>query len=264
MRIICTIAASMLIFSSSCATASTVWMQDMTWQEVEKAIKSGKTTVIVPTGGIEQNGPHLVLGKHNFILEKTAPVIAEKLGNALVAPIIPYVPEGNATPPEGHMQFAGTISMQPATFAAMLEDTAASLKQHGFKYICFVGEHGGSQPVQTEVATKLSAQWAKDGVKVIQVSDYYNENNGQVAWAKKAVPEEKDIEAHGGFADTSEMLTADPQGIRGGLRGAYTPSDYNKLGAAGSSIHASKAYGEKLLELKIEGAVKQIEREEKK
>ncbi|HEU5048367.1 MAG TPA: creatininase family protein [Rickettsiales bacterium] len=263
MRIIYATAVSIAIFSANCATAAPVWMQDMTWQEIDKAIKSGKTTVIVPTGGIEQNGPHLTLGKHNFILEKTAPAIAEKLGNALVAPIIPYVPEGNATPPEGHMRFAGTISMQPATFAAVLEDTAASLKQHGFKYICFIGEHGGSQAVQGDVAAKLSAQWHKEGVRVIQVDDYYDADNGQVAWAKKAVPAEKDIEAHGGFADTSEMLAVAPQEVRNNLRAPYAAGDYEKTGAAGSSVHASKQYGEKLLELKVEAAVKEIEKAEK-
>ena len=35
----------------------------MTWFEVRDAIKEGKTTVIIATGGIEQNGPYLAQGK---------------------------------------------------------------------------------------------------------------------------------------------------------------------------------------------------------
>lgn len=263
MRIFSLITAIFALFLASTAYADTVMMADMTWQEVAAAIKAGKTTVIVPTGGIEQNGPHIVLGKHNFILEKTAPAIAEKLGNTLVAPIIPYVPEGNFHPPTGHMRFPGTISMRTETFAAVLEDTARSLKQHGFKYICFVGEHGGSQATQEDVAKKLSSEWKSDGVKVIQVSNYYDDNNGQVAWMAKTNPKEQNIESHGGLADTSEMMAAHPEGVRDKLRGAYTPADMDKLGTDGSSVNASADYGKKFLELKIDAAVKQIEAEQK-
>lgn len=263
MRIFSLFAAIFALFWGNTACAANVMMEDMTWQEIAVAIKSGKTTVIVPTGGTEQNGPHIVLGKHNFILQKTAPAIAEKLGDTLVAPIMPYVPEGDIHPPTGHMRFAGTLSLQPATFAAFLEDTARSLKEHGFKYICFVGEHGASQPIQEAVAKKLSDEWKDEKVKVIQVNEYYDEHNGQETWMAKENPKEQDIESHGGLADTSEMLAAHPEGVRDGLRGAYTPADMDKLGADGSSVGASEAYGQKFLELKIEGAVKQIERERK-
>ena len=71
-------------------------------------IAAGKTTVIVPTGGTEQNGPHIVLGKHNYLVKYKAGEIAKQLGNALVAPVMAYVPEGEITPPTGHMRFAGT------------------------------------------------------------------------------------------------------------------------------------------------------------
>jgi creatinine amidohydrolase/Fe(II)-dependent formamide hydrolase-like protein len=237
----------------------TVWLEDMTWQEVRDALKAGKTTVIIPTGGTEQNGPAVVLGKHNFILRYTAMAIAQRLGNALVAPVLPYVPEGSINPPEGHMRFPGTMSLRPETFAAVLEDIAHSLKQHGFKTICFVGEHGASQEAQKAVAQTLSAEWAAQGVKVLQVGDYYDDNNGQVAWMAKAYPQEQDIEAHGGFADVSEMLATHPQGIRNNLRGAYSESDFAALGVGGSSVDASRMVGAKLVDMKVAAAVKQIQ-----
>lgn len=115
--------------------ATNIMLEEMTWQEVANAIKEGKNTVIIPTGGTEQTGLHIVLGKHNYILGYTAPKIAENLGNALVAPIIKYVPEGDFNPPTGHLKFSGTLSLRPETFAAILEDSARSLKQHGFKII---------------------------------------------------------------------------------------------------------------------------------
>lgn len=263
MRIFSRLLAVFLLFFANSAFATSILMEDMTWPEIAQAMKDGYTTVIVPTGGTEQNGPHIILGKHNFVLQKTAPAIAEKLGHTLVAPIMAYVPEGNITPPSGHMQFPGTLSLRPETFAAVLEDTARSLKQHGFKLICFVGEHGASQPVQAKVAEKLSAEWKDEGVKVIHVNEYYDDNNGQVAWIKQTNPkiEEHDIEAHGGLADTSEMLAAHSEGVRDNLRSNYKPDDFTKLGVDGSSADASTDLGKRFLELKIEAAVKQIKKE---
>ena len=251
----------LIITFSLPAFADTVLLEEMTWQEVRDAIKSGKTTAIVPTGGTEQNGPHIVLGKHNFILRRTSLEIATRLGNALIAPIMPYVPEGDFNPPTGHMRFAGTMSLSKATFASFLEDTARSLKTHGFKNICFVGEHGASQQTQAEVAEKLSNEWQSDGVKVINVGDYYDYHNGQVEWAKQQMEKEEIVEAHGGLADTSEMLYSYPSGVRNDLRGNYKPEDMDKLGTDGASDTATVKYGEKFIELKVDAAVKQIEKE---
>ena len=94
---------SLPVFSAS--MPDIVFLEELTWTEVRDAIRSGKTTIILPTGGTEQNGPHMVLGKHNFIVRHTAEAIARKPGNALVAPVLAYVPEGNLDPPTGHMQY---------------------------------------------------------------------------------------------------------------------------------------------------------------
>src|SRR5216110_2478513 len=67
---------------------NSVFLEDLTWVEVRDAIAAGKTTVIIPTGGTEQNGPHMVLGKHNFLVKHKAGEIAKSLGNALVAPVM--------------------------------------------------------------------------------------------------------------------------------------------------------------------------------
>src|SRR5687767_1564097 len=107
--------------------------------DVRDALKAGKTTVIIPTGGIEPNGPWLVTGKHNYVLRANCEAIARKLGNALCAPTIEYVPEGNLDPPDSHMRSPGTISMRVPTFEAMLTDVAHSLKMHGFQNIIFIG-----------------------------------------------------------------------------------------------------------------------------
>jgi creatinine amidohydrolase len=157
------------------APPDTVWMEDMTWMDVRDAVKAGKTTVIISTGGIEPNGPWLALGKHNFVLRTNCDAIARKLGNALCAPIVPFVPEGSIEPRSSHMLTVGTISLEEATFEALLTDIARSYRMHGFENIILIGDSGGNQEGMKAVAEKLTAQWnAKPAV--VHIPEYYAYN----------------------------------------------------------------------------------------
>src|SRR5205085_5380713 len=127
------------------AAVDTVFIEDLTWMEVRDALKSGKDTAIVATGGVEQNGPYLVTGKHNVILKATGEAIARKLGNALVAPIVPFVPEGDFDPPTIHMPYPGTITLTEETYQRLLIDICTSFKVHGFEHIVMIGDSGGNQ-----------------------------------------------------------------------------------------------------------------------
>jgi creatinine amidohydrolase len=151
---------------------NTVWLEEMTWMDVRDALASGMTTALIPTGGVEPNGPWLATGKHNFVLRTNCDAIARKLGDAICAPIIKLVPEGNIDPPSSHMTSPGTISMRQETFEAMLTDVAHSLKMHGFRNIIFFGDSGGNQGGQRAVAEKLNAMW--DGTVVAHVQEYYD------------------------------------------------------------------------------------------
>src|SRR5207244_5063134 len=153
--------------------AETVFIEDMTWMEVRDAMKAGKDTVIVATGGIEQNGPYLVAGKHNVVLRGTTEAIARKLGNTLVAPIVPFVPEGDIDPPSLHMLYPGTISVSDQTFQALLTDICSSLKTHGFKRLVLIGDSGGNQDGMKAIAAALSAKW-KDSCRIVFIPEYYN------------------------------------------------------------------------------------------
>ena len=153
----------------------TVWMEDMTWMDVRDAVKAGKKTVIISTGGIEPNGPWLALGKHNFVLKANCNAIARKLGNALCAPIVPFVPEGGIEPKSSHMLTVGTISLEEATFEALLTDIARSYKAHGFDTVILIGDSGGNQTGMKTVADKLNAQWNARPV-VAHIPEYYAYN----------------------------------------------------------------------------------------
>src|SRR5829696_8343328 len=151
----------------------TVWLEEMTWMDVRDALKAGKTTIIVSTGGIEPNGPWLVTGKHNYVLHANCEAIARKMANALCAPIVKYVPEGNIEKKTGHMASPGTISMREDTFRAVLRDTAESLQAHGFKNIIFIGDSGGNQGGQKAIAEELTAKWAGKAL-ALHVPEYYD------------------------------------------------------------------------------------------
>lgn len=234
-----------------------VFIEDMTWMELKDRMGKGATTAILPTGGTEQNGPHLAMGKHNFIVEYTAGEIARGLGNAVVLPVLAYVPEGRISPAEGHMRFPGTVSVAESTFGAVVEDACRSMKQHGFRTIALLGDHGGSQEPLTQVARKLSSEWGKEGVKVINVTSYYK-TGAESGWLKTRGLDVKNPAAHAGFADTSEMLAIKPEGVRDSLRGPYGEDSFLTAGVAGDSSQATATHGRALLSLRTKAAIKQI------
>ncbi len=154
-----------------------LWTEELTWMEVRDAVRAGKTTVIIGTGGVEQNGPYLAGGKHNFVLATVLPEIAKAIGNTLIAPIVKFVPEGAIEPaPRGHMSYPGTISLEPATFEALLTDICRSYKAHGFKDIILLGDSGGNQTGMQNVAAALNKKWEADVARVHFLREYYTED----------------------------------------------------------------------------------------
>lgn len=194
---------------------SDVFLQDMTWTELRAAIQSGKTTIIVPIGGTEQNGPHMALGKHNARVHALSEKIAGALGNALVAPVIAYVPEGNVDRPEGHLKFPGTITVPEAAFEQVLEYAARSFKLAGFHDIVFLGDHGGYQRAEKAVAERLDRDWAKTRIRAHAIGEYYLASQVQFPQLLKSRGySEAVVGTHAGLADTSLLLAVEPQMVR--------------------------------------------------
>ncbi len=201
---------------SAAPKTESVFLEEMTSPELRDRIARGATTVLVPIGGTEQNGPHMVLGKHNVRVRILAGHIARKLGNAVVAPVLAYVPEGNIHPPTAHMRFTGTISIPEAAFESILEGAARSLRQHGFHDIVFLGDHGGYQNNQARVATRLNREWANDPtVRVHALPEYYAAAQAPFAALLKAKGyTASEIGTHAGLADTALTLALDPSLVR--------------------------------------------------
>jgi creatinine amidohydrolase len=234
----------------------TVFLEDMTWVEVRDAIAAGKTTIIIPTGGTEQNGPHMVLGKHNYLVKYKAGEVAKRLGNALVAPVVAYVPEGDVTPPTGHMRFAGTITTPQDVFAKVLEYAARSFKQHGFTDVVLMGDSGGNQAGQKLVAELLNKEWAATPVRVHHLTDYYPGRGDD--WVVSQGVSAADVGSHAGTHDTSSLLYLNPSMLRVDKMGPGKSGDGQ--GHVGNPAKATALFGKHILEMQIEDATNQIQR----
>jgi creatinine amidohydrolase/Fe(II)-dependent formamide hydrolase-like protein len=198
------------------ASPGPVGIEDMTSPELKARIAAGTSTVLIPIGGTEQNGPHMVLGKHNVRVRLLADEIARRLGNAVVAPVMAYVPEGAITPPAAHMRFTGTISIPEATFESVLESAARSFKQHGFHDVVFLGDHGGYQKSLQRVADKLNREWKNDpACRVHALKDYYEAaQTTYVDALKKKGYSQAEIGTHAGLNDTALALAVDKSLVR--------------------------------------------------
>jgi creatinine amidohydrolase/Fe(II)-dependent formamide hydrolase-like protein len=235
---------------------NTVHIADMTWVEVRAALEQGFTTVIVPSGGIEQNGPHMILGKHDYIVRHAAERIAGALGKTLVAPVISYVPEGTYDPPTGHMRFPGTIGVTEAVYGGLVEGIARSLKAGGFRTIVFIADHGGSLAPQAETIARLNAEWAGKGVRVIHGDAYYADD-AQIAYLLKQGETRAAIGQHASLIDTSELMAVNPRGVDLG-RLAGLKLTLQSTGIVGDPARASAERGKELLDMRINAAVAQI------
>ena len=247
-----------LSFASGAAQAQdlpSVFLEELTWTEVRDAIDAGTTTVLIPTAGTEQNGPHMVLGKHKFIINHASAMIARELGNALVAPVVTYVPEGSVESPRGHMSKAGTITLPEEHFMKLLEYAARSLAVHGFTDIVLIGDSGGNQRGMRRVAEMLNEEWANETARVHFVGDYYSDN-GFREWLMEQGETEETIGGHAGISDTSQLLAVDPRHVR---TDKLAPGGgFPDSGVSGDPTRASVERGVKGIQMKVDAALAQI------
>jgi creatinine amidohydrolase len=193
------------------AAPASVYLQELSSPEVSEALRHGHRTIIIPIGGTEQNGPHMALGKHNFRVQVLAGRIATELGNALVAPVLAYVPEGRISPPTEHMRYAGTISVPEAAFKAVIDGAARSFAQHGFTDIVILGDSGNYQSALKAVADALNRDWKRNGpARAHFIADYYEAGQRPfIELLRERGLSDTQIGSHAGAADTALMMAAD-------------------------------------------------------
>lgn len=234
------------------AAPDTLFIDELTWEETRDAMKAGKTTVIVPTGGTEKNGYHMVLGKHNFVVTYTANVMARRLQNALIAPTVQYVPEGDPD-----RQNPGGISNPSPAYDRLLDAAARSLKVHGFKDILFIGDSGPNQAGMKAVADALNDEWKGTEVRAYALTDYYEQSRLHYrAWLQAQFGYDDETSgSHAGITDTSQMLFIHPTGIRRDQMKPWGgPAD---SGVSGDPSKATAEIGKMGVEFKVNAGINQ-------
>lgn len=191
-----------------------VWIEELTYLEVRDAIKAGRTTALVFAGSTEQNGPWLPNGKHQYSIRLAAEAIARKLGNALIAPVIP-IEAGN---PENPYMSWGSLYFRPETFQAVIRDVATSLKSQGFTHVMLMGDSGGDTAGLRAVAQDLAPEWAGSSASIHHVTEFYNWGTpGGVRQfvQDSGIPEKLNSDGiHDEYAITAVLMLADPQHVR--------------------------------------------------
>jgi len=244
--------------SQALSPPGTVFLEELTWDETRDLMEDGFTTILIATAGTEQNGPHMVLGKHRYILEYTTSEIARALGNALVAPIVTYVPEGSWEGPTGHMRMPGTLSLPPDRFQALLLHTARSLQAGGFRNLLFLEDSGGNVNATREVVALLNQEWAGIDAQAHHISDYYQKS---IADTEAYITGELGIPAaeiggHAGISDTSQLWFVNRLHIRASARAPG--GGFEGSGVSGNPTLASPEIGQRILRIKVDNALAQI------
>ena len=246
------LAVALLALAASVASAEpgSVYIEDLTSPEVKAAIAAGRTSAIYYAGSTEQNGPHLVLGKHNLIAHYVAGEIARQLGNVLVYPVLPFAPTGE------HLKFAGTVNLSDSTYAAVARDVAASALASGFKSVFLMGDHGGGQQALERVAVELDARAKPKGARVYYVGDAYFEAEKRMRdyLASRGLP----TGGHAGLEDTAMLMFLDPGAKL--VRRAELARAAGAAGVDGDPRHATPELGKALLDIKVQAALAQIRR----
>ena len=232
---------------------NSIWIEELTWIEVRDAMASGKTTAIVSTGGVEQNGPYVALGKHNYVLQGACERIARALGDALCAPIIKLVPEGSIDPPSSHMRYPGTLTVREETFRMMLEDVASSLNAHGFEHVILIGDSGGNQRGMAAVAEAVNARWGKPVAHYIP--EFYNNGDDQELLRRLGITEESEG-FHDFYWSTALQMTVSPESVRYDQRVAAGKGSINGVSIAPKED--TIAIGKQLMQNRADRTVKAI------
>jgi creatinine amidohydrolase/Fe(II)-dependent formamide hydrolase-like protein len=268
MRLLMSTISALAIFAGTgyAQTRSLVDFEMMTWPEVKKAIhEQGKTTALIYNGGTEQRGPQNVNGGHTLMGHATVIAVAEKLGNAIAAPVMPFsVNNANAELP-------GTIGLTGPLFAAINEQVAEQMIKNGFKNIVLMGDHGGGQKEMGEVAKKLDEKYSSQGIRVVFCDEVYEKANAD--FDKWLAANNYPSSSHAGIPDTAEMLYlgGDKGWVRKDLvstalgdpvRKRGEPRDPNEKrvnnGITGDARRSTPELGKRIFDMKVDYAVNQI------
>jgi creatinine amidohydrolase len=177
-----------------------------TSEAYDKIHNQGKTSVLLITGGTEARGPHNVLGGHTIMSRHRGIEIARRLGNALLAPVVPFAVAATGVTPG--TKTPGGYQIPADAFKMLQLGLIDSLAYSGFKDIFVMGDHGGGQKEMKEAVEEMDAKLSPTGVRVYYINDFYQKTHDDIDMYmyEHKLP----IGGHGAMMETSEMLYEQP------------------------------------------------------
>jgi creatinine amidohydrolase len=243
---------------------NTVWLEELTQPEFRDLIKDGHKTVLIMTGGVENNDGNLSMNKHNINNRLMGEMIARRMGKTLVAPLVTLEP-GNpgSTIQPGR---AGPMITQ-ATYVALLFDMGNYLRSMGFTEIYYLGDSGGNARGMQTAADSLTKLHAGSPERVVfkHIAEYYNHTSVVQPYIQNElkIPEGIKIGASSGTSGLHEelgidatMALVDPQSIRYEQRVKAGQAEIN--GIKFQSLAWLQDIGRKIAELRTTTTVNAI------
>ena len=178
-------------------------LEELSWTDVEALIASGKRTVIVMTASMEQHGPHLPTMTDTAIGYAVGTRVAEKLGDALLAPVI------RPGCSDHHLAFPGSISIPEPVFIDTVMATVRSLAPHGFTRFVLLSAHGGNFAALEKAAARLREEFAPKGVTIVDFAgrEALKETMAAMIGAAARFGRPQDVDAiHADVTETSVLL----------------------------------------------------------
>ncbi|MCC6242987.1 MAG: creatininase family protein [Gemmatimonadaceae bacterium] len=243
---------------------NTVWLEELTQPEFRDMLKDGYTTVLILTGGVENNDGNLSMNKHNINNRLLGEMMARRMGKTLVAPLVTLEPGNAGTSIQPGR--AGPMLSQ-ATYAAVLFDMGNYLRSMGFKEIYYLGDSGGNTRGMQSAADSLTKLFANTPEKVSfkHIAEYYNHTSVVQPYIQNdlKIPEGIKIGASTGTSGLHEELgidatlaLADPQSIRFAQRVKAGQAEIN--GIKFESLAWLQDLGRKIADLRVTTTINAI------
>ena len=242
-----------------------VFLTEMTWPEAKRRLSEARLAIL-PTGSMEQHGPHLTFETDIAIASELARRLAlQHYPRVVVAPPLPVGMSNH------HMSFPGTITWRCETFMACLEDTILALSEHGIRRYLILNGHGGNRAAISVLASQLRYE---DDLMVAACTWFELVRDTCQTFISKRRVHADEIEAAMGLylaprvvrksALSKGKAHADPYpytdpGMGGGFEVPYRWEELTPNGAYGDARRATPAMGEALTQAFLQRSAEFVE-----
>jgi creatinine amidohydrolase len=236
----------------------------MSWPEVRAEIDAGRSTVVLALGATEQHALHMPLATDALIGDELARRVAERM-DAFLAPTV------RVGCSEHHVGFAGTMSLRPATFHAVVADLVGSLLKSGFERVVLLPTHGGNFAPLARAVEQLPE---KERARVAALTDLGALGEVALAGEREYGVPQAEGGLHAGEWETSMLLAIHPElvhmdraeaGYTGDMESALQSlfeqgvASISPNGAIGDPARSSRAHGERYWDFVEELVLEQLQ-----